>query len=308
MQKQRENQETRLKIQNLNDINIDDITTEEMNKLKAENQQAVVLEKELEDIKDNLLNVDTIKNERRGARSTNLKSEMELNRSKERAKQLHSVSQQRLQEIEKINSATVRNEIEKEINEDRMKQNEQLLESERQKHLAQEKYRQKTSEEYNNYVLESAKLQRQIQLNLEERERLELENKRKEQFDNTFAIGAILQYCREMNIPEEEVYQSFGDHFPNIRSRMKPNIVTGILEVATERSKIMSDRHRRRHEILISLEQIQNRDQIFQEYMRSTNGVNLFGEESNYLTVTDAIFNQHMNLMEQLISNNTFQA
>jgi len=89
---------------------------------------------------------------------------------------------------------------------------------------------------------------------------------------------------------------------------MKPNIVAGILEVATERSKIMSDRNRRRHEILISLEQIQNRDQIFQEYLRSTNGVNLFGEDSNYLTVTNAIFNQHMNLMEQLISNNTFQA
>jgi len=116
--------------------------------------------------------------------------------------------------LKKINSATVRNEIEKEINEDRIKQNEQLLESERQKHLAHEKYRQKTSDEYKNYVLESAKLQRQMQLNLEERERLELENKRKEQFDNTFAIGAILQYCREMDIPEEEVYQNFGDHFP----------------------------------------------------------------------------------------------
>ena len=68
-------------------------------KLKAENQQAVVLEKELEDIKDNLLNVDTIKNERRGARSTNLKSQMKLNKSKERAQQLQSVSKQRQHDI-----------------------------------------------------------------------------------------------------------------------------------------------------------------------------------------------------------------
>ena len=134
MQKQRENQETRLKIANLNDINIEDITAEEMNKLKAENQQAVVLEKELEAVQDNLHSLDTIKNERRSAKQSNLRSKIELHRSTERSKQLQSLSKQRQTEMQQINAEGVRNEIAKEINEDKLRLHEQLLETERNKH------------------------------------------------------------------------------------------------------------------------------------------------------------------------------
>ena len=68
-------------------------------------------------------------------------------------------------------------------------------------------------------------MQRQIQRQLEDEQRYELENAKLDQFNKTFASVELLNYWRHNNVKEEDVFQDFESHLPTLRQQIKPQIM-----------------------------------------------------------------------------------
>ena len=80
-EQKRRNQETSTAIENLNSMKLEELTHEEMNRLKDENERAVVLEKEMNLISEKQNHLDMLRDERRSTIANYIKAQNNRDRS-----------------------------------------------------------------------------------------------------------------------------------------------------------------------------------------------------------------------------------
>ena len=95
--------------------------------------------------------------------------------------------------------------------------------------------------------------------------------------------------------------QNFEEHLPNLRRDFKPQIMSELICDATNRSNIMAKRSRERDEMLDILNERDDKDQIFKQYLERTGGYSLFSDDTEYMRAPEYIFQNHLNILKELI-------
>ena len=144
-------------------MNIENATKEETEKLKAENQKAVLLQKDIDNIRDQEYGLEMLIDERRNASRQYLKSKNDLEKSKGRVSKMRLYSSMYANSMKKLNNDIVLNELNKEMNDQVVNTHRKSVEADQQSYMAQEKLKHMMSDKYSDYVLESAKINRKIQ-------------------------------------------------------------------------------------------------------------------------------------------------
>ena len=161
--------------------------------------------------------------------------------------------------------------------------------------------RLKNTPEYRDYVLESAYLQRQIQSQLDDEKRLESENAALDQFYRNKAISEMLKYCKAEGVNEEDVMTNFEEHLPNLRKQIKPVVMKEFLNQTSSRSAIMETRIREVDDMFKTLNSHPREQDIINRYFEAVNDYSIFGQEELYKSVTNHIFQHHMQIMRSLL-------
>jgi len=246
LETERKNQETQLNIQALNSMNFENATKDEMAKLKAENQKAVLLQKDIDNIRDKEYGLKVAIDERRNAQRRS-------------------------------------------------------VEADQQSYIAQEKLKHMMTEKYSDYVLESAKINRKIQQQIEDKDLLEAEAKRLQQIRETQANMEMIKYCNEHNIDIRDIVENFDEHLPNLRRNIKQKVFPEFIKEITNRSAIMNERTRIKNDLHRALTNSPNHESIWQHYCDSVGENNLFNDNDLYLNVTQDVFDSNMDYMKRII-------
>ena len=78
--------------------------------------------------------------------------------------------------------------------------------------------------------------------------------------------------------------------------------MSDLIDDAAKRSKIMANRSRDRDEMLGLLNQRDDKDKIMEQYQERTKGPNLFDDKTAYMQVPEYVFQNHLNILKELIA------